>query len=216
MKSLLALLALLALLVLPGCSATNPTPDTVSAGVETAGIARTNLVEALDVDRALFSDQEWSDLNSANRGAVGVNVAIQEGLAGGIYPDPAQVQDWIDEGVAYNDGAKRVLTAKRLEKVSIETFTLWSTYQSKLRALHRAAVDYIADPSASRKEAMARAGLAAARAIVLFRLGVEGTQGMMLPGEGEGSENYEGLALLWPPLLFLAGGVLVGWFVTTT
>ncbi len=52
-------------------------------------------------------------------------------------------------------------------------------------------------------------GLAAGGVIVLFRLAVEGAQGMMLPGEGP--ENYEGLAWWWRLLLPLAGGVLIGW-----
>jgi len=52
-------------------------------------------------------------------------------------------------------------------------------------------------------------GLAAGGVIVLFRLMVEGTQTLILPGEG--AENYEGLAWWWRLLLPLAGGVLIGW-----
>jgi len=52
-------------------------------------------------------------------------------------------------------------------------------------------------------------GLAAGAVIVLFRLVVEGTQGLILPGGGP--ENYEGLDWKWRLLLPLAGGVLIGW-----
>ena len=51
-------------------------------------------------------------------------------------------------------------------------------------------------------------GLAAGGVIVLFRLLVEGTQGLMLPGGGP--ENYEGLDWQWRLLLPLAGGLLIG------
>ncbi len=52
-------------------------------------------------------------------------------------------------------------------------------------------------------------GLAAGGIIVLFRLAVEGVQGMMLPGGAP--ENYEALSGWWRLLLPLAGGVLIGW-----
>jgi len=51
-------------------------------------------------------------------------------------------------------------------------------------------------------------GLAAGGVIVLFRLMVEGTQGLILPGGGP--ENYEGLDWQWRLLLPLAGGLLIG------
>jgi len=52
-------------------------------------------------------------------------------------------------------------------------------------------------------------GLAAGGVIVLFRLSVEGVQGMFLPGGGP--ENYEGLSWWWRLSLPLAGGILIGW-----
>jgi len=52
-------------------------------------------------------------------------------------------------------------------------------------------------------------GLAAGGVIVLFRLVVEGTQGLFMPGGG--SENFEGLSWWWRLLLPLAGGALIGW-----
>ncbi len=52
-------------------------------------------------------------------------------------------------------------------------------------------------------------GLAAGGVIVLFRVSVEGVQGMFLPGGGP--ENYEGLSWWWRLLLPLAGGILIGW-----
>jgi CIC family chloride channel protein len=52
-------------------------------------------------------------------------------------------------------------------------------------------------------------GLAAGGVIVLFRLAVESTQGLFLPGGGP--ENYEGLSWQWRFLLPLAGGLLIGW-----
>ncbi len=51
-------------------------------------------------------------------------------------------------------------------------------------------------------------GLLSGGVIILFRMLVESTQGLFLPGNG--TENYEGLAPLWRVLLPTAGALVIG------
>lgn len=157
-RYLMLCLVLVSIVGLVACNTMGESKEQIGQKVERAGQSREELWVNLQMDKELFSEAEWEQLELAHGRAIELAADIEVGLLspGGLSAD--LVEEWVAVGGALYTGVEGLLEP-RLRSLSPATKAAWAVEKARLRGLQRTGEAYLANPNAETYREVAKMGL---------------------------------------------------------